>query len=46
MASPTIRRHVKKLTERFMPNLAVISHNEIPPNIKIQSLGVVVLNAS
>ncbi|MBJ6724814.1 flagellar biosynthesis protein FlhA [Geomesophilobacter sediminis] len=46
MASPTIRRHVKKLTERFMPNLAVISHNEIPPNIKIQSLGVVGLNAS
>jgi len=46
LASPTIRRHVKKLTERFMPNLAVISHNEIPPNIKIQSLGVVVLNAS
>ncbi|BCG48907.1 Flagellar biosynthesis protein FlhA [Citrifermentans bremense] len=46
IASPTIRRHVKKLTERFMPNLAVISHNEIPPNIKIQSLGVVVLNAS
>jgi len=46
MATPTIRRHVKKLTERYMPNLAVISHNEIPPNIKIQSLGVVVLNAS
>ncbi|ACH40759.1 flagellar biogenesis protein FlhA [Citrifermentans bemidjiense Bem] len=46
MASPSIRRHVKKLTERYMPNLAVISHNEIPPNIKIQSLGVVVLNAS
>ncbi|MBU5638056.1 flagellar biosynthesis protein FlhA [Geomonas sp. Red69] len=46
MASPSIRRHVKKLTERFMPNLAVISHNEIPPNIKIQSLGVVVNNAS
>lgn len=45
MASPTIRRHVKRLTERYMPNLAVISHNEIPPNIKIQSLGVVVLNA-
>ena len=41
IASPSIRRHVKKMTERFMPNLAVISHNEIPPNIKIQSLGVV-----
>jgi flagellar biosynthesis protein FlhA len=46
IASPSIRRHVKKLTERFMPNLAVLSHNEIPPNIKIQSLGVVSLNAS
>jgi flagellar biosynthesis protein FlhA len=45
IASPAIRRHVKKLTERFMPNLAVISHNEIPPNIKIQSLGVVAQNA-
>ncbi len=46
IASPSIRRHVKKLTERFMPNLAVLSHNEIPPNIKIQSLGMVTLNAS
>jgi flagellar biosynthesis protein FlhA len=46
IASPSIRRHMKKLTERFMPNLAVLSHNEIPPNIKIQSLGVVSLNAS
>jgi flagellar biosynthesis protein FlhA len=46
IASPSIRRHVKKLTERFMPNLAVLSHNEIPSNIKIQSLGVVSLNAS
>jgi flagellar biosynthesis protein FlhA len=45
IASPSIRRHVKKLTERFMPSLAVISHNEIPPNIKIQSLGVVNQNA-
>ncbi len=46
IASPSIRRHVKKLTERFMPNLAVLSHNEITPNIKIQSIGVVTLNAS
>ena len=46
IASPGIRRHMKKLTERFMPNLAVISHNEIPPSIKIQSIGVVTLNAS
>jgi flagellar biosynthesis protein FlhA len=41
LASPNIRRHVKRLTERFIPNLAVLSHNEIPPNIKIQSIGMV-----
>ncbi len=34
LASPSVRRHVKKLTERFLPNLAVLSHNEIPPNKK------------
>lgn len=45
MASPSIRRHLKKLTERFIPNLAVLSHSEIPPNIKIQSIGMVTLNA-
>lgn len=46
ISSPNIRRHVKYLAERFIPNLAVLSHNEIPPHIKIQSLGVVSLNAS
>lgn len=45
LASPTIRRHVKKLIERFLPHVAVLSHNEIPQNIKIQSLGVVSVNA-
>jgi flagellar biosynthesis protein FlhA len=46
IASPSIRRHMKKLTDRYMPNLAVISHNEIPPSIKIQSIGMVSLDAS
>jgi flagellar biosynthesis protein FlhA len=46
IASPNIRRHVKFLTERFVPNLAVLSHNEIPPHIKIQSFGVVSIDAS
>ena len=45
LASPTIRRHVKKLIERFLPHVAVLSHNEIPQNVKIQSLGVVSVNA-
>jgi len=46
LASPSVRRHVKKLTERFLPSLAVLSHNEIPPNIKIQSIGVVSADAN
>lgn len=45
LASPSIRRHMRKLIERFVPHMAVLSHNEIPQNIKIQSLGVVSLNA-
>ena len=44
LASPSIRRYVRKLIERFIPHMAVLSHNEIPQNIKIQSLGVVSLN--
>jgi flagellar biosynthesis protein FlhA len=45
LASPSIRRHVKKLIERFVPHVAVLSHNEIPQNVKIQSLGVVSVHA-
>ncbi len=40
-----IRLHVKKLTERYFPGLTVISHNEVAPQVKIQSLGTVKLNA-
>ncbi len=42
----SIRLHVKKLTERYFPSLTVISHNEIAPQVKIQSLGTVRFNAS
>jgi flagellar biosynthesis protein FlhA len=45
LASPSIRRHVRKLIERFVPHMGVLSHNEIPQNVKIQSLGVVSINA-
>lgn len=46
LAAPQIRPHVRKLTERYYPQLVVISHNEILPNIKIRSIGSVNLNAS
>ncbi|MGQ9646414.1 MAG: flagellar biosynthesis protein FlhA [Thermodesulfobacteriota bacterium] len=41
LCSPIIRRHLKRLLERFLPQVAVLSHSELPPQTKIQSLGVV-----
>ena len=41
LCSPLIRPHVKRLIERFLPNLAVLSHNEISQDVRIECLGVV-----
>ncbi len=41
LCSPLIRPHMKRLTERFIPSLVVLSHNEISPDVRIESLGIV-----
>lgn len=41
LCSPVIRRHFKRLTEKFIPNLIVVSHNELSPEVSIRSLGTV-----
>jgi flagellar biosynthesis protein FlhA len=41
LCSPVIRRHFKRLTEKFIPNLIVVSHNELSPDVNIRSLGTV-----
>lgn len=41
LCSPVIRNHFKRLTEKFIPNLIVISHNELSPDANIRSLGTV-----
>lgn len=41
LCSPVIRSHFKKLTEKFIPNLVVVSHNELSPDANIRSLGTV-----
>lgn len=41
LCSPVIRNHFKRLTEKFIPNLVVISHNELSPDVNIRSLGTV-----
>ncbi|MDQ1351849.1 MAG: flagellar biosynthesis protein FlhA, partial [Acidobacteriota bacterium] len=41
LCSSMIRRHLRQLTERFLPELVLLSASEVPKNIKIVSLGVV-----
>ena len=41
LCSDQIRSHFKKLIDRFIPNLVVLSYSEILNNVKIQSLGTV-----
>jgi len=43
LCSAQIRAHFKKLVDRFIPNLVVLSYNEILNTVKIQSLGMVEL---
>jgi flagellar biosynthesis protein FlhA len=44
LCSPAVRMNLKKLTERFMPQLVVLSHSEIDPNLNIKNIGMVTLN--
>jgi flagellar biosynthesis protein FlhA len=41
LTSANVRIHLKRLTERLLPNLVILSHNEIPGNVKVISLGMV-----
>ncbi len=41
LCSPAVRRHLRRLIERFVPNVTVLSHSEIPGNIRLESLGTV-----
>lgn len=44
LTSPTVRRHIFKLVSRFIPQLIVLSHNEITADVKVQSVANVNLN--
>jgi len=46
LTSPVSRAYMKRLTERYMPDLVVLSHNEIPPEITIRNLGMVRVDAN
>lgn len=44
VCSSQVRGHFKKLVDRFIPNITVLSYDEILNNIEIQSLGTLELN--
>ena len=44
LCSPLIRSHLKNLLDRFIPNVVVLSHNEITSNVSVKSFGTVRLS--
>jgi flagellar biosynthesis protein FlhA len=41
LCSPGSRIHFRKVLEKFIPNIIVLSHNEITHDVNIKSLGIV-----
>lgn len=41
ICSPAIRMYVKQLLERYLPDVVVLSYNELEPTVQVQSVGVV-----
>jgi flagellar biosynthesis protein FlhA len=41
VTSPLTRPHIKRVTEPYVPQLVVLSHNDIVANVRIRNLGVV-----
>ena len=44
LVHPILRGRLRKFIERYIKGVTVISHNEIPSQIKIQSFGVIRIN--
>jgi flagellar biosynthesis protein FlhA len=41
LTSPTARRHIYKLTSRFIPQLVVLSHSELSADANVKSVATV-----
>ena len=41
LCSARVRRHLRRLCEQTLPQLAVCSYNEIVPGIRVETIGVV-----
>jgi len=45
LCTPVIRRHLRHLLERFMPQVIILSNNELTNQVQIRSLGTIEVNA-
>ncbi|MDD5167386.1 MAG: flagellar biosynthesis protein FlhA [Syntrophales bacterium] len=41
LSSPNVRIHLRKIIERFFPNVVILSHNEIARDANIMSIGMI-----
>lgn len=41
ICSPAVRIYIKQLLDRYLPEVVVLSYNELEPNVQVQSVGVV-----
>jgi flagellar biosynthesis protein FlhA len=41
MCAPNLRRHVRRFTERFVPQLSIVSLNEVPSHLTLRAFAVV-----
>ncbi|MEE9281583.1 MAG: flagellar biosynthesis protein FlhA [Myxococcota bacterium] len=41
LCAPDIRPHLRRMTERFLPRSAVVSANELAPDVQVESIGTI-----
>ncbi|MBM7579874.1 flagellar biosynthesis protein FlhA [Jeotgalibacillus terrae] len=41
LCSPAVRMYIRQLTERYFPQIPILSYNELEANVEVQSVGVV-----
>lgn len=41
LCSPAVRMYVRQMTERYFPQVPILSYNELEANVEVQSVGVV-----
>ena len=43
LTAPELRRHLRRVTERVLPHLSVVSMSEVPTTVSLKAYGLVSL---